>query len=161
MPFYNLFWLLALLTAVALFSERLRMFFLPAGQPHRLVTAASAIVLAGLGVLVLRVLVFDYGDNAYLYVLWIGLWLLAMSVPFALTTVLPEGRLRRIAALIGVGLLLFLGALNTIVLVWSLAIIPSQDYKSSDVFVSHLASLLLLLGAVAVILTGHRLFRAH
>ncbi len=101
----------------------------------------------------------DYGDNAYLYIPWIGFWPIAVSVPFALATVLPEGGLRRIVVLLGVAVLLLFGGLSSLGLIGSLAIIPSQDYPTSQAFVSHLLGLRTLVSVVFVVFVGYRFMR--
>ena len=145
---------------VALNWRSTRALLLPNGSPGRLACGLSAVLLAGLGFVFMRVLVFDSGDNAYLYVYWVGLWLFAASLMFAIAACLPKSTIRDGVALFAFGFLLVVGVLNTALLVSGLSIIPSQDYDSNDVFMSHLYALAGLLGALGAVVFGQRVFRS-
>ena len=133
---------------------------LPNGSPGRFACGLSAVLLAALGFVFMRVLVFDSGDNAYLYVYWVGFWLIAASLMFAIAACLPKSTIRDRVALFAFGFLLVVGVLNAALLISGLSIIPSQDYDSNDVFMSHLYALAGLLGALTAVVLGQRVFRS-
>ena len=129
----------------------------------RVATGVSALMLAGLAALLTQVLVRDDNDNSYLYLFFAGLLLFLPCLLFALATLLPGCRLHRSATSAALALLIVAGALGGLLLVASLAIIPSQDYNrpastyppdfKTRLFVDHalaLALLVMVLPAIAV-----------
>jgi hypothetical protein len=154
---------------LALSWRSTRLLLLPNGSPGRLACGVNAVLLAALGFVFMRVLVFDSGDNAYLYVYWVGFWLFAASLMFAIAACLPKSTIRDRVALFAFGFLLVVGVLNAALLISGLSmvgsqdeppIIPSQGYDSNDVFMSHLYALVGLIGALGAVVFGQRVFRA-
>ncbi len=145
---------------LALSWRSTRALLLPNGSPGRLACGVNAVLLAALGFVFMRVLVFDSGDNAYLYVYWVGFWLFAASLMFAIAACLPKSTIRDRVALFAFGFLLVVGVLNAALLISGLSIIPSQGYDSNDVFMSHLYALVGLIGALGAVVFGQRVFRA-
>lgn len=139
----------------AAFSERGRSVLVPRGVPHRLVTAASACLLAILGVLLPRQFVYNSGDNAYLIIAMMGMWLVGNALPFAVATVLPEGAVRRITVQVGVALILVLGLLSVVLLAGLVAAFPGDDVRP-EVARAHLFTALFALVAAATVLIGCR-----
>lgn len=124
---------------------------------HRRNSLLSALILAGLGLLFLNVLVVNGNDNAYLWVALIGNGLLLASVPFAFAAALPPGPVQRMVTRSGVVLVWLLGIFGTVLLGLGLVIVVMQRPWQAQVFVSHLAGLVLLVPSV--LLVGYRLNR--
>ncbi len=111
----------------------------------RLLTALGAVALVALGVVFMRVLVANTSDNAYLWLALIGLLLFLPAAPFALATLLPERAGRRLVVRIGLWLLIGVAVLAGVLLIFSLAIIPSQGYDYDPrVFRNHLIGFVVL-----------------
>ena len=130
-------------------------------EPSRTVTALVTFELLLLGWLFLRVLVANQGDNAYLDLGMIGLFLLLASGFFTLATLAPARRLRRVVLVVATGLLGVVALISVVLLVQALVIIPSQDYRYDPrVFGRHLIGLLVLvpalLGATLLLFHPHR-----
>ncbi len=125
-------------------------------QPSRALLAGTAAALAVLGSLFVTVLVADSNDNAYLYLAVVGGGLVLAALPFAIAALLPTGSVRRLVIRAAQVFLAFVGALGTALLLVAVAIIPSQNYGSHTVLVSHLVRLALLLAALVVLLRTYR-----
>jgi hypothetical protein len=78
--------------------------------------AASAGLLAGLGVVFAKVLVANPSDNAYLWIAMLGVLLGAVAVPFALAALAPAGPLRGGLARLGIGLVWVVGGPGALLL---------------------------------------------
>ena len=121
-------------------------------DPPRWVTGGSALLLSGVATLYLKVLVADWGDNAYLWLAFIGYALFPIIVVFAVATLLPHDAFRRIVVALGVAFTFAFGVISVLALVQALIVIPSQNYRTNQVFISHLAGLVTLLPALVAIL---------
>ena len=62
----------------------------------------------------------------------IGFFLMIINVPFAVATLLPYSTFRQIVLRLGVVLLWVVGAISGLILVQSLLIIPSQNYRTTS-----------------------------
>jgi hypothetical protein len=102
-------------------------------------------VLAGI---FLGILVANWADNAYLDLAIIGVLLILSSTPFMLAAILRHSA-RRILLYLGVGVLCVVGLLSATMLISSLLVIPSQDYRYDPrVFGRHLIALVVLVPAI-------------
>ncbi len=142
------------LAFLAMRSETVRRWFLPDQEPARALTLVDVPLLAGLGLVFLRVLIRNGGDNAYLLIAFIGFWLMAASVPFALATVIPHGRLRRWTVAIGFSGLYVIGSVSVLAL--GLIVAPTQADIRSEVYDSHALGLLMLGPVLALMLLGYQ-----
>jgi hypothetical protein len=129
-------------------------------RPSRTVIALVGLGLLLLAGLFLGVLVANWADNAYLDLAMIGVLLVLASSPFILAAILPDHWSRRILLYLGVGVLCVVGLLGAAILINSLLVIPSQDYRHDPrVLGRHLIALVVLspsvLGAL-VLLFGAR-----
>jgi hypothetical protein len=105
--------------------------------------AARGALLATLGVVFLRVLVADWGDNAYLWPALAGMGLVVAALPFALATLLPA-RARRAATWLGTTLVwLLLAASAVFVLPYLVAtlVTSASDAPRDRAFLTHLLGL--------------------
>ena len=125
-------------------------------EAPRLVALATAAMLALLGVLFITLLV-DAGDNAYAFLWLAGAGLLGTSAPFFLAAAIRGERARRFVLAIARGIFAAVAILTLLGLAFAVALIPSQDYESSDVLVAHVAGLILVAIAVLLVLRGPHL----
>lgn len=127
-------------------------------QPSRARLQGTAAALAALGVLFVRVLVADSDDNAYLYLTFVGGGLVVAALPFTVAALLPTGSVRRLVVRGAQVFLALVGALGMALLLFALAIIPSQNYRSNTVLLSHIVGLIALVAASVVL---WRIYRQH
>jgi len=115
--------------------------------PSRAATGIRALVLLALALFFPAVLVRNGSDNAYIFFPLAGIALLLLSLPFAVATVLPGGRVQGYVAHAGVILVWVVGGLCCLMLV--LSVIPAAtQYDTHTVLISHLIGLALLLPVV-------------
>ncbi len=110
--------------------------------------ALGALWIGAAAALYLYLLVANWSDNAYIGIALIGFALEPVGVLWTLAALLPYGGARRIAVLAAAALLWLVGLLGLIILVPSIAIIPSQPYPTNQVLISHLAALAALLATL-------------
>ncbi len=123
--------------------------------PSRGALGLRALILLALALL-FPLLVRNWSDNAYIFFPLAALAFFALSLPFAVAMLLPEGTARGVAAGIAVALVWGIGGLCCVVL--ALSLIPAAtQYYTSAVLISHLIGLGLLLPVVISI--GWRLRR--
>ena len=116
--------------------------------PQRWLAGAVGLALGALGAVFLRLLVANDGDNAYIGLYLIGGLLVLAGMPFVLAALLP-GHGRRRTIQIAFATLWAASALAALLLLWALAVIPTQNYDYDPrVFRNHLLAFVLLVGAV-------------
>lgn len=113
--------------------------------------AASAAVLAGLGVFFVKVLVANPSDNAYLWIAGLGLLLAVIAVPFGLAAIAPRGPLQGMLAQVGIALVWTVGGPGAVLLLVGGPIyllssrgVPPGGFVDGRVAVNHLLGCLAL-----------------
>jgi hypothetical protein len=125
-------------------------------QPSRALLGGTAAALSVLGALFITVLVADSGDNAYLYLAFSGGAMVVAGLPFALAALLPPGAARRWITRAALGLLALVGLLAILLLLLAVAVIPSQNYGSSTVLVSHVIGLITCIAVLGTVTMVYR-----
>ena len=113
--------------------------------------AVSAVVLFAAGAIFDMVLIRNRSDNAYIWIELLAWASYFAGAVFGLSA--ASGRvLRAVIYCIGLVMLWGVGILAIALFTWALvAIIPTQNYPDSAVFISHLAALLLLFPLLYVV----------
>ena len=143
---------------LAIVSRRVRDSMV-ASEPGTLRLGATAGLFALAAYLFFRALVFDSDDNAYLFVLLMGVSVVPVAFLFGVAALLPSGRWRLRAAIGAVGLswgILITGGLGTTA---SILVIPGQNYSNNDVLLSHVLALGLVVGLIAWLLVAFSTLR--
>lgn len=130
-----------LLALIAPFTTQGRVLLMPNGEPHRLATGASALLLATLGMILPKHFVYNSGDNAYLIIAMVGIGMIVTAVPLAAATVLPNGWLRIGVGRLGVGLVLAVSAVGLLTLAWTPFMFAANDVRA-EVARAHLYTML-------------------
>ncbi len=125
-------------------------------QPDRATLGGTAAGLLLLGAFFLQVLVADSSDNAYFYLFALGMALLIAALPFVLAALMPGGAPRRMTARLALGFLSVVGLPGLVLLIFAVLLIPFQNYESSQVLVSHVLGLVLLLAALIAMIFLYR-----
>ena len=125
-------------------------------EPSRSLLGGTATALIVLGVFFVTVLVADSGDNAYLYLAFSGGELVAAGLPFALAALLPPGAARRLVTRVALGLFAVVGLLSLLLLLLAVGVIPSQNYPSNTVLVSHVIGLTTCIAVLGALTTAYR-----
>jgi Kef-type K+ transport system membrane component KefB len=127
-----------------------------AEHPSRALLGSSSAALVVLGALFIVVLVGDSGDNAYSYLAFVGGALIVAGLPFAAAALFRPGSIRRAVVRVALGLLALVGVLGLLLLTLSAAVIPSQNYQSDRVMISHVIGLVVLVAALGTFAAIYR-----
>ena len=123
--------------------------------PRRRFLLNSA-ALALIGWVFLRLLVVDPSDNAYLLLWVIGVALLATSAAAAGAFLAPGRLARRFLNALANSLRVIVEIAAVVLLVPAVALIAAQSYRTSEVFLAHVAGLVLAVLTAAAFRLGPR-----
>lgn len=129
-------------------------------QPSRSQAALVTLLLAGLGLVLWRIAAAHLSDNAYVWPWMAGIAMMAISVPFLVAMLLPDGAPRRIVVTFGNVSLLLIVAGSVLLIVPYIVMAPLAEglaVITGRVFLVHLLGLVAL--AAVALLAGLRLRR--